>query len=79
MRRARAASWIESKIAELEAQIERPVSDADMTCLDINESARTLTVAREPLLSEIRAVEATRFRGKDLPPNPDDPNPERFA
>ncbi|HXE51705.1 MAG TPA: hypothetical protein VN541_01775 [Tepidisphaeraceae bacterium] len=70
MRRARAASWIESKIAELEAQIERPVTDLDMECVDINESARTLTVARNPLLSEIRSVETTRFRGKDLPPNP---------
>lgn len=70
MSKARGSSWLESKIAELEAQVERNITPADLECVDINESARTLTVARNPLLEEIRFKEQTRHRGKDLPPNP---------
>ncbi len=57
-------------IAELEAQIGRPVTDRDWACVDVNEAARTMTVARDPLLSEIRAKETTRARDMDLPKSP---------
>ena len=57
-------------VAELEAQIGRPVTARDLACVDVNEAARTLTVARDPLLSEIRAKEGTRMRDMDLPKNP---------
>ena len=56
-------------IAELEAQIGRPVSPGDWDCVDVNEAARTITVARDPLLSEIRAKERGRPRDNDLPKN----------
>ena len=54
-------------VAELEAQIGRPVTPGDWDCVDVNEAARTITVARDPLLSEIRAKEGTRMRDCDLP------------
>lgn len=50
--------------AELEAQIGRPVTEADWKCVDINDE--TVTVARNPLLGEIRAKERSRRRGLDL-------------
>jgi len=62
--------WTQEKLAEIEAQIGRKIEPPDWACLDINESARTVTVARDPLLSEIRLQERTRTRGLDLPPNP---------
>jgi len=56
-------------VAELEAQIGRPVTPGDWACVDVNEAMRTITVARDPLLSEIRAKEGTRPRDNDLPRN----------
>ena len=50
--------------AELEAQIGRPLTEADWQCVDINDE--TITVARNPLLAEIRAKEKNRRRGLDL-------------
>ena len=50
--------------AELEAQIGRPLTAEDWKCLDINDD--TVTVARNPLLAEIRAKEGNRRRGLDL-------------
>ena len=57
-------------VAELEAQLGRPITRDDWDCLDVNPSTKTLTVARNPLLAEIRALEGTRTRDFDLPPNP---------
>ena len=51
-------------VAELEAQIGRPPTEADWRCVDIND--QTITVARNPLLAEIRAKEKDRRRGLDL-------------
>ena len=56
-------------VAELEAQIGRPVTPGDWDCVDVNAEMQTLTVARDPLLSEIRAKEGTRMRDCDLPGN----------
>ena len=50
--------------AELETQIGRPLTDEDWKCVDINDD--TVTVARNPLLTEIRANEGQRRRGLDL-------------
>jgi hypothetical protein len=50
--------------AELEAQVGRPLTRADWNCVDINDD--TITVARNPLLAEIRAKEGERRRGLDL-------------
>jgi hypothetical protein len=50
--------------AELEAQVGRPLTEADWKCVDIND--QTITVARNPLLAEIRAKEKHRRRGLDL-------------
>jgi hypothetical protein len=54
-------------VAELEAQIGRPVSEEDWKCVDVNHEAHTITVARDPLLAEIRNRESTRPRDGDLP------------
>jgi len=62
--------WLQSQIAELEAQLGREMTESDLACLDINESAKTATVADDALLFEIRSVEESRTRGLDLPPNP---------
>ena len=62
--------WLQSKVAELEAQIGRPMTGADLACVDIDDEGRTMTVARSPLLMEIRAKERGRTRDQDLPPNP---------
>ena len=53
-------------IAELEAQIGRPVTEEDLACVDVNEEGQTITVARNPLLAEIRIKEGERHRGLDL-------------
>jgi hypothetical protein len=50
-------SWAQEQIAELEAQIGRRITHADMAAVDINELGKTMTVARDPLLSEIRIKE----------------------
>jgi len=50
--------------AELEAQVGRPLTPDDWKCVDINDD--TVTVARNPLLAEIRAKEKRRRRGLDL-------------
>ena len=54
-------------VAELEAQIGRPVSEEDWKCVDVNLEAHTITVARNPLLAEIRDRESNRPRDADLP------------
>ncbi|HEY8748891.1 MAG TPA: hypothetical protein VIM11_13000 [Tepidisphaeraceae bacterium] len=54
-------------VAELEAQIGRPVSEEDWKCVDVNLEAHTITVARNPLLAEIRDRESDRPRDADLP------------
>jgi len=51
-------------VAELEAQIGRTPTPEDWKCVDIND--QTITVARNPLLAEIRAKEKLRRRGLDL-------------
>ena len=53
-------AWAQEQIAEVEAQVGRKITDADLACVDINESARKMTVARNPLLAEIHAAENTR-------------------
>ena len=60
MRKRSPVDWHEEKIAELEAQLGRGVSNRDLDCVDINEHERTMTVARDPLLSEIRTAENAR-------------------
>jgi hypothetical protein len=50
-------AWAQEQIAELEAQIGRRLTPADMSSVDINETGKTMTVARDPLLSEIRVKE----------------------
>ena len=50
--------------AELQAQVGRPLTPEDWKCVDINDD--TMTVARNPLLAEIRAKEKNRRRGLDL-------------
>jgi hypothetical protein len=50
--------------AELETQVGRPLTGEDWKCVDINDD--TVTVARNPLLAEIRAKEGQRRRGLDL-------------
>ncbi len=50
--------------AELETQVGRPLTAEDWKCVDINDD--TVTVARNPLLAEIRAREGQRRRGLDL-------------
>ena len=55
-------AWAQEQIAELEAQLGRKVTDSDLNCVDINENGRTMTVARDPLLSEIRSAESVRSR-----------------
>jgi hypothetical protein len=62
--------WLQSQIAELETQLGREMTKSDLASLDINEAAKTVTVADDALLFEIRAQEETRNRGLDLPPNP---------
>jgi hypothetical protein len=62
--------WLQSQIAELETQLGREMTEADLASLDINEIAKTVTVADDALLFEIRTQEETRTRGLDLPPNP---------
>jgi len=62
--------WLQSRIAELEAQLGREMTESDLGCLDINENAKTVTVACDGMLGEIRSQEETRTRGLDLPPNP---------
>jgi hypothetical protein len=62
--------WLQSQIAELETQLGREMTASDFASLDINEIAKTVTVADDALLFEIRAQEETRTRGLDLPPNP---------
>jgi hypothetical protein len=49
--------WFDAQIAELEAQTGRRITEHDLGCLDINYVLQTMTVARDPLLSEIRIVE----------------------
>jgi hypothetical protein len=67
--RASLAPWAQEQVAELEAEVGRPITDADLECLDINETAQTMTVARDPLLSEIRCEENARNR--ELGSNPE--------
>ena len=62
MSRSSFPGWAQEQIAELEAQLGRKVTDADLGCVDINDSGRTMTVARDPLLSEIRSAESARNR-----------------
>ncbi|HSU67304.1 MAG TPA: hypothetical protein VLJ39_10560 [Tepidisphaeraceae bacterium] len=54
--------WVQEQVAELEALLERKFEPQDLGCLDINEAAHTMTVARDPLLSEIRTAENERNR-----------------
>ena len=49
--------WTQEQIAELEAQVGRRLTQADMACVDVNPAGKTMTVARDPLLSEIRVKE----------------------
>ena len=49
--------WTQEQIAELEAQVGRKLTSADMACVDVNPEGKTMTVARDPLLSEIRVKE----------------------
>jgi hypothetical protein len=62
--------WLQSQIAELEAQLGREMTQTDWVHFDINEIEKTVTVADNGLLHEIRSNEETRTRGLDLPPNP---------
>ena len=50
-------TWNEEQIAELEAQVGRKLTGADLACVDVNPAGKTMTVARDPLLSEIRVKE----------------------
>ena len=61
--------WAPEQIAELEAQIGRKITPVDLACVDINDAGKTMTVARDPLLSEIRSKENTRNRERG--PNPE--------
>lgn len=61
--------WAQKDIAEIEAEVGRKLNPDDMGCLDINEKCRTMTVARDPLLSEIR--EAENARNRELGSNPE--------
>ena len=54
------AAWAQEQIAEIEAQVGRPITPEDLACVDINESSRTMTVARNPLLAEVRSAESDR-------------------
>lgn len=60
MSRSSMPAWAQEQIAEVEAQLGRKVTDADLRCVDINDKGRTMTVARDPLLSEIRSAETER-------------------
>lgn len=62
MSRSSLPAWAQEQIAEVEAQLGRKVTDADLGCVDINDKGRTMTVARDPLLSEIRSAETERNR-----------------
>jgi hypothetical protein len=53
-------AWAQEQIAEVEAQVGRKITDADLACVDINEPMRKMTVARNPLLAEIHGAENTR-------------------
>jgi hypothetical protein len=53
-------AWAQEQIAEVEALVGRKFTDADLACVDINESARKMTVARNPLLAEFHAAENGR-------------------
>ena len=44
--------------------------ESDLASLDINETARTVTVADDALLFKIAPMKRVRMRGLDLPPNP---------
>jgi hypothetical protein len=61
--------WAQEQIAELEAQVGRKIGEADLACLDINTAGHTMTVARDPLLSEVRKVETEKNR--ELGSNPE--------
>ncbi|HEY2588635.1 MAG TPA: hypothetical protein VGI81_23035 [Tepidisphaeraceae bacterium] len=60
--------WAQEQIAEIEAQVGRPITPDDLACVDINESARTMTVARNPLLAEVRFAENDRNDRSDAFP-----------
>jgi hypothetical protein len=53
-------SWAQEQIAEIEAQVGRKITPEDMACVDINEAMRKMTVARNPLLGEVRSAEHDR-------------------
>lgn len=53
-------AWAQEQIAEIEAQVGRTITPDDLACVDINESMRTMTVARNPLLAEVRVAENDR-------------------
>lgn len=52
--------WAQEQIAEIEAQVGRKITPEDLACVDINEEARKMTVARNPLLGEVRGAEHDR-------------------
>lgn len=52
--------WAQEQIAEIEAQVGRKITQEDLSCVDINESAQKMTVARNPLLGEVRCAENDR-------------------
>jgi hypothetical protein len=53
-------SWAQEQIAEIEAQVGRKITQDDLACVDINESTQKMTVARNPLLGEVRCAENDR-------------------
>lgn len=53
-------NWATEQIAEIEAQVGRKITPEDLACVDINESAQKMTVARNPLLGEVRSAENDR-------------------
>lgn len=60
--------WAQEQIAEIEAQVGRKITEADLACVDINDSAQKMTVARNPLLAEVRSAENDRNdRGEAFP------------
>lgn len=53
-------AWAQEQIAEIEAQVGRQITPEDLACVDVNGATQKMTVARNPLLAEVRCAENDR-------------------